>query len=166
MHFAFLNCMGARSSLVTPHLVNQTFSIKNGGVDQSARKSCLHLLSRNCHLRGISGPGAPHVFAFDRRADLIDQGRLRCVLHSKSVVNPLFFPSRFSEQQQIYPFGFEIQPAGVDLSNCQSRFWRKFGVAPEGDDVILRPSCCWAKAPIIARQDQSVLQCGVSIATV
>ena len=56
-------------------------------------------------------------------------------------IAPFFFQVCFwAETNSI--FGCEIQPAGVDLSNCQSRFWRKFGVAPEGDDVILRPPCC------------------------
>ena len=38
------------------------------------RKHFLHLLCRNCHLRGIAGPGAPHQFGFDRRSALVDEG--------------------------------------------------------------------------------------------
>lgn len=34
------------------------------------RKSFLAIGCRNSHLKGIAGPGAPHVFAFDRAEDL------------------------------------------------------------------------------------------------
>ena len=34
------------------------------------RKSFLHLWGCGNHLQGIGGPGAPHAFAMDRRADL------------------------------------------------------------------------------------------------
>ena len=101
--FAVLNEF-TRSKIIPCHtiLAHQFVSIKYGCADRCARKTFLHLLSRNCHLRGISGPGAPHVFAFDRRADLIDQGRLRDVLHSTSFVNCQFFFSKsVSEQKQI-----------------------------------------------------------------
>ena len=33
-------------------------------------KAFLQMLFKHNHLKGIGGPGAPHIFAFDRRADL------------------------------------------------------------------------------------------------
>ena len=53
---------------------NQLGLIFFSAAHRAARKTFLHLATRNCHLRGISGPGAPHVFAYDRRSDLLRQG--------------------------------------------------------------------------------------------
>ena len=37
------------------------------------RKSFCRVATHEVHLKGISGPGAPHVFAFDRIEDLPGQ---------------------------------------------------------------------------------------------
>ena len=42
--------------------------------DLHPRRSFLHVAFLEAHLRGITGPGAPHSFSFERRGDL--PGRL------------------------------------------------------------------------------------------
>ena len=44
------------------------------------RKNFLHVRMYGNHIRGVGGPGAPHVFAFDRAADL--EGRETCTASS------------------------------------------------------------------------------------
>lgn len=51
------------------------------------RKTFLHLVCLENHLVGMTGPAAPHVFAFDRRADLPSSLALSSCLQDSQVIN-------------------------------------------------------------------------------
>lgn len=70
-----------------------------------SRRTYLHIAFQGAHLGGISGPGAPHVFAFDRVADagalllhyvygFVSPERLKVEGHKgePSIISPLLYP--------------------------------------------------------------------------
>ena len=83
----------------------------------AARKSFLHLWGMGNHLLGVGGPGAPHVFSFDRRADL---GAL------PACINMFSFAWRRGGMR------------GIESSAVDSSFWSSMQLAEHPSDVILR----------------------------
>ena len=58
-------------SKVKSYWIFACISLQEDGLSRRLlRKSFLHLWGCGNHLQGIGGPGAPHVFCMDRRADL------------------------------------------------------------------------------------------------
>ncbi len=72
------------------------------------------------HLRGITGPGAPHSFSFDRRGDL---------------------PGALIDQVWFHGFCYFLQrgySGEIQESIQRSRFWEAYNFDTSDDDVILR----------------------------
>ena len=94
-------------------------------------------MTRNAHLRGIGGPGAPHVFSFDRRADLEKEGAGPCCEISMLMNRLLLYSCHLSNTC----LNELCILQGIDMSGCVSAFWRRLlpTLKPHDDDVILRP---------------------------
>lgn len=114
------------------------------------RRSYLHLQCEGNHLAGITGPGAPHVFAFDRRGEL--PGKTNVLRGWSSSCVGIVFRSASAVMQdkwrstimfcfwicRLYAVrGFSSRVLADDVQKqIHNTFWKN--VTPHENDVILR----------------------------
>lgn len=100
----------------------------------SPRRTFLHCACLENHLRGITGPGAPHSFAFDRRGDLPG------ALSDQNVLILWVLKVLFSKPS--LSCGWVLVTGEIQDSIPRSRFWEAYKFDASDDDVIMRSLGC------------------------